>query len=59
MIQLSTMQQFDGAGHYVEGALRLLQCVEARRPTGRRFGADADARWNSFAATSRPWIASS
>jgi hypothetical protein len=33
---------------YVEGALRLLQFVEARRPTGRRFGADADARWASF-----------
>jgi len=42
------MQQFDGAGHYVEGALRLLQYVEVRRPTGRRFGADADARWSSF-----------
>ena len=45
---MSTMQQFDGAGQYVEGALRLLQYVEARRPTGRRFGADADARWSSF-----------
>lgn len=33
---------------YVEGALRLLQFVEARRPTGRRFGAEADARWSSF-----------
>jgi hypothetical protein len=42
------MQQFEGAEHYVEGALRLLQFVEARRPTGRRFGADADARWGSF-----------
>jgi hypothetical protein len=42
------MQQFDGAAHYLEGALRLLQYVEARRPTGRRFGADADARWSSF-----------
>lgn len=35
-------------GRYVEGALRLLQFVEGRRPTGRRFGADADARWTSF-----------
>jgi hypothetical protein len=42
------MQQFYGAGRYVEGALRLLQYVETRRPTGRRFGADADARWSSF-----------
>jgi hypothetical protein len=40
------MQQFDGAGRYIEGALRLLQYVETRRPTGRRF--DADARWSSF-----------
>lgn len=40
--------QLDGTGHYVAGALRLLQYVESRRPTGRRFGADADARWNSF-----------
>lgn len=42
------MQRFDGAEHYVRGALRLLQYVEAKRPTGRRFGADADARWSSF-----------
>lgn len=35
-------------GHYLEGALRLLQYVETRRPTGRRFGPDADARWTSF-----------
>lgn len=48
MIQSSEMQRFDGAEHYVEGALRLLQYVETRRPTGRRFGADADARWSSF-----------
>lgn len=39
---------FDGMGHYVEGALRLLQFVEARRPTDRRFGANADARWSTF-----------
>ncbi len=42
------MMQFDGAGRYLEGALRLLQFVEQRRPTGRRFGADADARWSGF-----------
>lgn len=45
---MTVMQQFEGAEHYVEGALRLLQYVETRRPTGRRFGADADARWSSF-----------
>jgi hypothetical protein len=40
--------RLDGMEHYLEGALRLLQFVEARRPTGRRFGPDADARWTSF-----------
>jgi hypothetical protein len=48
VIQPSTMATPDGQGHYVEGALRLLQFVEARRPTGRRFGPDADSRWASF-----------
>jgi hypothetical protein len=38
----------EGQGSYTESALRLLQFVESRRPTGRRFGADADARWTSF-----------
>lgn len=42
------MNSVEGQARYVEGALRLLQFVEARRPTGRRFGADADARWGSF-----------
>lgn len=42
------MNAVEGQAHYVEGALRLLQFVEVRRPTGRRFGADADARWGSF-----------
>lgn len=42
------MYRLEGTGRYVEGALRLLQFVETRRPTGRRFGADADARWNGF-----------
>ncbi len=40
--------QLDGMGRYLEGALRLLQYVEARRPTGRRFGPDAEARWSGF-----------
>ena len=47
VLQRQTMQ-LEGTGRYVEGALRLLQFVENRRPTGRRFGADADARWASF-----------
>jgi len=42
------MGSLEGQERYVEAALRLLQFVEARRPTGRRFGPDADARWASF-----------
>jgi hypothetical protein len=42
------MNPLDGQGRFVAAALRLLQFVEQRRPTGRRFGADADARWGSF-----------
>lgn len=42
------MYPLDGVGHYTEGVLRLLQFVEQRRPTERRFGPDADARWNGF-----------
>lgn len=42
------MVVLEGQGRYVEGALRLLQFVESRRPTGRRFGPDAEARWASF-----------
>ncbi len=42
------MYRLEGTERYVEGALRLLQYVESRRPTGRRFDADADARWSSF-----------
>jgi hypothetical protein len=38
----------DGSERYMEGALRLLQFVESRRSTGRRFGPDADARWSGF-----------
>lgn len=33
---------------YYCGALAGLRLVEARRPTGRRFGAEADARWAAF-----------
>ncbi|MBA3458493.1 MAG: hypothetical protein H0T46_00920 [Deltaproteobacteria bacterium] len=42
------MLRHEGVGRYMEGALRLLQFVESRRATGRRFGPDADARWSSF-----------
>lgn len=34
---------------YYQAALRLLRFVEARHPTGRRFGVDADALWKTFA----------
>jgi hypothetical protein len=40
--------RLEGTGPYMEAALRLLQFVESRRATGRRFGTDADARWGSF-----------
>lgn len=33
---------------YYEAALSALAYVEARQPTGRRFGAEADALWASF-----------
>jgi hypothetical protein len=33
---------------YYKAALRCLQHVEQRKPTGRRFGPEADARWGSF-----------
>ena len=33
---------------YYRAALRSLRFVEARRPSGRRFGAEADARWAAF-----------
>jgi hypothetical protein len=36
------------ARSYYSAALAGLRLLEARRPTGRRFGADADARWSSF-----------
>lgn len=34
--------------HYYAAALLGLRYLEAKKPTGRRFGADADARWSSF-----------
>jgi len=40
-----------GAGlekSYYRAALSALQYVESQKPTGRRFGLDADARWASF-----------
>jgi hypothetical protein len=40
--------QLEGIRQYVEAALCLLKFVEARSPTDRRFGANADARWSSF-----------
>lgn len=33
---------------YYEAALNALRFVEHRAPSGRRFGAEADARWSSF-----------
>ncbi|MAT26113.1 MAG: hypothetical protein CMN31_10625 [Sandaracinus sp.] len=33
---------------YYEAALSALAYIEGRQPTGRRFGAEADARWSSF-----------
>ena len=33
---------------YYMAALAGLRYVEARRPTGRRFGAEADAKWSTF-----------
>jgi hypothetical protein len=35
-------------GRFYAAALKVLAFVEQRRPTGRRTGADADARWNAF-----------
>jgi len=33
---------------FYEASLRALRYVEARSPTGRRFGADAEAMWRTF-----------
>ena len=32
---------------YYRAALVALSCLERARPTGRRFGPDADARWSA------------
>ena len=37
-----------GVRAYYEGALSALRHIEDRQPTGRRFGAEADARWGAF-----------
>lgn len=42
------MRSVEGQGRYYEGALWALRFVEARRPTKRRFGAEADATWAAF-----------
>jgi hypothetical protein len=44
----------DNALAFYRGALWGLKYVEARRPTGRRFGADADALWKGFAGDLSP-----
>ena len=41
------VHELDKASYY-RGALRCLCFVEQQRPTGRRFGPDADARWSSL-----------
>jgi len=40
--------QWGDVGRYYDAALRVLAYVEQRRPSGRRFGPDADARWAAF-----------
>jgi hypothetical protein len=39
---------FDQTTSYYRAAFACLQYVETRRPTRRRFGQDADARWKAF-----------
>jgi hypothetical protein len=43
-----------GSLAYYRGALWGLKFVEGRRPTSRRFGADADALWKGFAGDLSP-----
>ena len=45
---MSAITSAERATYYLT-ALRLLRFAEARSPTGRRFGADADALWKDFA----------
>lgn len=42
------MTYAETSNRYYEAALRALRFVEARRPTKRRFGAEADATWAAF-----------
>ncbi|MEY4508586.1 MAG: hypothetical protein RLZZ450_708 [Pseudomonadota bacterium] len=44
----TTTPDLTEVARYYRAALACLQFVEARRPTKRRFGADADARWKAF-----------
>jgi len=44
----SSISSAERATYYLV-ALRLLRVAEARSPTGRRFGPDADALWKDFA----------
>jgi hypothetical protein len=42
------MRFVEGQRRYYEGAPCALRFIEARRPTKRRFGAEADATWKAF-----------
>lgn len=44
---MTMVQEADRATYY-RAALCCLRFIEQRRPTGRRFGPEADARWVSF-----------
>lgn len=44
---MNTLAQGDVSAYY-EAAMVALGFLEAQRPTGRRFGAEADARWKAF-----------
>jgi hypothetical protein len=39
---------FGESSAYYRGVLTALRFLEQRRPTGRRFGPEADLRWSSF-----------
>lgn len=42
------MRSREDQRRYYEGALSTLRFIEARRPTKRRFGSEADATWKAF-----------
>ena len=42
------MNDAGGSSRYYEAALWALRFIEARRPTKRRFGSEADATWAAF-----------